>query len=146
VTSIWWVGTTILHHAVGRMLRPVLRGDSWSVLAALGHESAPEALRSCVGGGVPEAENCVRLGTFLALDDVELYIIALFQCLVAVQLNCRVVDEHIGAVIATDESVALGVVKPLDFAFVLSHRLLPFRTERSRRRTQFRGTLTVCSV
>ena len=84
-------------------------------------------------GGVPEAEYSVRLGTFLALDDVELDIIALFQCLVAVQLNCRVVDEHIGAVIATDESVALGVVKPLDFAFVLSHRLLPFLTERSRR-------------
>jgi hypothetical protein len=36
------------------------------------------------------------------------------------------VHEHIGAVIATDESVALGVVEPLNLAFVLSHRVVPF--------------------
>jgi hypothetical protein len=76
-------------------------------------------------GGVPKSDYCVRLGTFLALDDVKLHVIALFQSFVAVQLNSRVVDEHIGAVIATDESVALGVIEPLDFAFVLSHRLVP---------------------
>ena len=38
-------------------------------------------------GGVLEADNSIRLGTFLTLDDVELYIIALFQCFVPVQLN-----------------------------------------------------------
>jgi len=38
-------------------------------------------------------------------------------------LNCRVVDENIRPVITSDESVALGVVEPLDFAFVLSHRV-----------------------
>jgi hypothetical protein len=79
-----------------------------------------------MGGGVPQPNYCVGLGTFLALNDVELYVIALFQCFVAVQLYCRVVDEHIGTVFTPDESVALGVVKPLHFAFVLSHRLLPF--------------------
>jgi hypothetical protein len=76
-------------------------------------------------GGIPHSDNCVRLGTFLTLDDIEFDVIALFQSFVAVQLDCRVVDEHIGAVIASDESVALGVVEPLDFAFVLSHRLMP---------------------
>ena len=37
--------------------------------------------------GVPEADYCVRLGTFLALNDVELDLIALFQSLVSVQLD-----------------------------------------------------------
>jgi hypothetical protein len=32
-------------------------------------------------------------------------------------------NENIRPVIASDESVALGIVKPLDLPFVLSHRL-----------------------
>jgi len=75
------------------------------------------------GRGVSLSDNCIRLRTFLPLDDVELHIIALFQSLVTIQLNCRVVDENIWPVITSDESVALGVVEPLDFAFVLSHRV-----------------------
>jgi len=103
--------------------------DSRSVSLSSDHGSALlKQLRSSVGSGFPEPKNCVGLGPFLALDDVEFDVIALFQGFVAVQLNCRVVDEDIGTVIASDESVALGVVKPLDLAFVLSHRLLPFRT------------------
>jgi hypothetical protein len=83
------------------------------------------ALLGCaVGGGILESEYRVRLWAFLALDDVELNIIALFQRFVAIQLNRGVVNEHIRPVIAADESVALGVVKPLDLPFVLSHRLL----------------------
>ena len=84
------------------------------------------ALLGCVvGGGVLEADYTVRLRTFLTLDDIELDLIAFFQCLIAVQLYRRIVDEHIRPVIASDESVSLGVVEPLDLAFVLSHRLLP---------------------
>lgn len=41
----------------------------------------------CAGGGSPEAEHGLRLGSFLALDDVELNVIALFQRFVPVQLN-----------------------------------------------------------
>jgi hypothetical protein len=41
----------------------------------------------CVVGCVLVADHCIRLGTFLPLDDVELHIIALFQGLVSVQLN-----------------------------------------------------------
>jgi hypothetical protein len=33
-------------------------------------------------------------------------------------------DEYIRPVFTSDESVALGVVEPLDLPFVLSHRLL----------------------
>lgn len=76
-----------------------------------------------MGGRVSLPDNRIRLRTLLPLDDVELHIIALFQSLVTIQLNCRVVDENIWPVITSDESVALGVVEPLDFAFVLSHRV-----------------------
>ncbi len=38
-------------------------------------------------GGVLEANHRIRLRTFLTLDDIELYFIALFQCFVSVQLN-----------------------------------------------------------
>ena len=68
-------------------------------------------------------DHSIRLGTLLPLDDVEFHFIALFQSLVAVQLDCRVVNENIRPVVASDESVALGVVEPLHFAFELSHRV-----------------------
>jgi len=96
-----------------------------------------------MGGGVPEPKNCVGLRTFLTLNDVKLHVIAIFQSFVAVQLNCRVVDEHIGTVIAPDESVALGVVEPLDLTFVLSHRLLPSLPRGVDGERRGWGTLTV---
>ena len=76
-------------------------------------------------GGVPKANDSIRLGTFLPFDDIELDLIAFFERLVSVQLNRRVMDEYVRSVFTPDESVALGVVKPLDLTFVLSHRLLP---------------------
>ena len=78
-----------------------------------------------MGSYIPQSDHCIRLGTFLTLDNVELNFVALFQRFVAVQLDCRVVDEYIRPVFTSDESVAFGVVKPLDLTFVLSHRLLP---------------------
>ena len=76
-------------------------------------------------GGVPEPDDSIGLWTLLTLDDVKLHIIALFQSFVPIQLNCRVVDEYVWPVFTSDESVALGVVEPLDLTFVLSHRLPP---------------------
>jgi len=76
-------------------------------------------------GGVPEPDHGIGLGTLLTLNDVEFHVIALFQSFVSIQLNCRVVDEYVWPVFTPDESVALGVVKPLDLSFVLSHRLPP---------------------
>jgi hypothetical protein len=78
-----------------------------------------------VGAAVPVADDSIRLGTLLALNDIELDLVAFFERFISVQLNRGVVDEHIRPIVATDESVALGVVEPLDFAFVLSHRLPP---------------------
>jgi hypothetical protein len=76
-----------------------------------------------MGGCVSLPDYGIRLRAFLPLNDVEFYVIALFQSLVAIQLDCRVVNENIRPVVASDESVALGVVKPLHFAFKLSHRV-----------------------
>ena len=76
-------------------------------------------------GGVPEPEYSIGLWTLLTLDDVKLNIIALFQSFVPIQLNCRIVDEYVWPVFTPDESVALGIVEPLDLTFVLSHRLPP---------------------
>jgi hypothetical protein len=79
----------------------------------------------CAMGTVSVANHSIRLRSFLALYDIELDLIAFLQRLVSVQLNCGVVDEYIWPVFASDESVALGVVKPLHFPFVLSHKFLP---------------------
>jgi len=77
-----------------------------------------------MGSLIFETDDRICLGTLLTLNDVELYVIALFQGFVAIQLNCGIVNEYIRSVVAADESVPLGVVKPLDLPFVLSHWLL----------------------
>ena len=71
-----------------------------------------------------QTENSVRLRTLLALDNVELDVIALFQRLVSVQLDRGVMDEYIRPIFAADESIALCVIEPLDLPFVLSHNSL----------------------
>jgi hypothetical protein len=76
-------------------------------------------------GAIPKADYGIRLRTFLALYNIELDLIALFEGFVSVQLDCGVVNEYIWPVFASDESVALGVVKPLNLSLVLSHRFLP---------------------
>jgi hypothetical protein len=76
-------------------------------------------------GAIAVADNRIRLRALLAFDYVELDLIAFFERFVSIQLNRRVVDEYIRPVIASDESVALGVVKPLNLSLVLSHRFLP---------------------
>jgi len=70
--------------------------------------------------------NCVGLRTFLAVNDVEFHLIALFQRLVSVHLDSGVMYEDIRSVFPTDKAEAFGVVEPLDCAFVLSHRISPF--------------------
>jgi hypothetical protein len=74
---------------------------------------------------VLEECHCIRLRAFLSFDYVELDLIAIFECFVPIQLDCRVVDEYIRPVFASDESVALGVVKLLNNSFVLCHKFLP---------------------
>jgi hypothetical protein len=76
--------------------------------------------------GIAEPNYGIRLGALLTLDDIELNLIVLLQSLISIQLNRRVVHEYIRPIFAPDKSVTLGVVKPLDLPFVLSHRTLPF--------------------
>jgi hypothetical protein len=73
-----------------------------------------------------EAEDRVCLGTFLALNDVKFDVITFFEALISVELDCGVVDEDIGAVFASDESITFCVVKPFDLAFISSHVPCPF--------------------
>ena len=82
-------------------------------------------LSGCGMSAIPVADDRIRLGALLAVYDVELDFIAFFERFISVQLNRRVVDKYIRSVITPDESVALGVVEPLNLSFVLSHRLLP---------------------
>ena len=79
-----------------------------------------------MSSSIPQTNHCIRLGTFLSFDYVEFDLIAFFERFVAVQSDCRVVDEYIRPIFASDESVALGVVKPLYLPFVLSHSFLSF--------------------
>jgi hypothetical protein len=83
------------------------------------------ALLGSAVGAVPKANYGIRLRSLLALNNIELDLIALFERFVPVQLNCGVMNEYIWPVFTSDESVALGVVKPLHLTLVLSHRFLP---------------------
>jgi hypothetical protein len=62
------------------------------------------------------------LQALLALDHGELDLLPFVQGTVSFAPNGAVMDEHIGAALALNESVALGVIEPLDGAyFTISH-------------------------
>src|SRR4029078_9155899 len=84
-------------------------------------------------GGSPAPVGVKRLGgaghvtglpTLGPIDDFELNRLALFKRAETGALNRRVMNEHIAAAFALDETVALGVVEPLDLA-CNTHRSLP---------------------
>jgi hypothetical protein len=68
-----------------------------------------------------EAQNSICLRAFLPLNDIKLDVVAFFEALVSVELDCRVVDEDVRTVVTTDESVAFCIVEPFHLAFVRSH-------------------------
>src|SRR3954452_16008687 len=75
--------------------------------------------------GASDSAHRVGLWAFLALGDLELDSLALFEALVAVGLDGAVVDEDVTAAIHGDEAVALLGVEPLDRALCHNHpRLL----------------------
>jgi hypothetical protein len=76
-------------------------------------------LRSCFLIYLFESRDLVRLRTFGALDDVELYFITLFEALISLTLNGTVVNEDIGSAFAAEESVTFCVVEPLYCALIL---------------------------
>jgi hypothetical protein len=67
------------------------------------------------------ASYLIGLGALGALDDVELDLIAFFEALVAFALYGCVVNEYVGALIATEETVPFCIVKPLHCSPVLCH-------------------------
>jgi len=75
--------------------------------------------------GVLEECHCICLRAFLSFDYVEFDLIAFFERFVPIQLDCRIVDEYVRPGFTSDESVAFGVVKPLNSSFVLSHKSPP---------------------
>ena len=96
------------------------------VLVARAIPIVPERANVETGSGrVLVTDHLVGLWTLLPLNDVELDLVPLFQTLVSINLDGAVVDEDVGSVISSDESVAFGVVKPFDFAFVLRHEPCP---------------------
>ncbi len=56
------------------------------------------------------------LRAFLALSDLELHQITLFESLVTLSLNGGMVNEYIRPVVLADEAITLGVVKPFYFS------------------------------
>jgi hypothetical protein len=60
--------------------------------------------------------NVFRLRALLALSDLELHQITLFERLVTLSLNGGMVNEHICPVVLADEAKTLGVVKPFYFS------------------------------
>ena len=54
------------------------------------------------------------LGTFLAVYDVERYLLTLIECLEALALNCAEVNEYVLSVVYGDEAVPFALVEPLN--------------------------------
>jgi hypothetical protein len=74
------------------------------------------------------SNNLVRLRALLALDNVELDIIAFLEAFIAINLDGTVMDEDIRSVVPPDETISLCVIEPLNLAFMLSHEPLTFLT------------------
>ena len=54
------------------------------------------------------------LRAFLAVYDVERYLLTLIECLEAFALNCAEVNEYVLPVVYGDESVPFALVEPFD--------------------------------
>lgn len=67
----------------------------------------------------------VGLRTLLTFNDVEFDFVAFFQTFVPIDLDGAVVHKDVRTLIASDKSITLCVVKPLDLACVLSHEPCP---------------------
>ena len=73
-------------------------------------------------------DDLIRLRTLLALHDVEFDFITFLEALVPLDLDGTVMNEDVRSVVASDKTIALGVVKPLHLTLMLSHVPLPFLT------------------
>ncbi len=75
------------------------------------------------GSGELGYVGCLR--PFLALDDLELNLVAFLQTFIAVAGDRAVMDEYIRSFVAAQEPVSLRVVEPLHRAFQSFHVRFP---------------------
>jgi hypothetical protein len=68
-----------------------------------------------------ESSDGLSLRAFRAIDNGELHHLTLFQCLVAVRLDGRVMNKNIRVARLLNEPIALGVAEPLDLALCYYH-------------------------
>ena len=66
------------------------------------------------------------------MNDVELNLVAFFQALVSIKLDRAVMNKHVGAIVPAYKAVALCVVEPFHFAFILSHSPAFLRADRAK--------------
>src|SRR5216684_6932445 len=85
-----------------------------------GSRDWPAAGWAVGAGALADDPDVFRLGSFLALGDVELDLLPFFQAAVAAAGDRADVDEHVRASLDRDEAVALAAVEPLHSA--LRHR------------------------
>lgn len=71
--------------------------------------------------GFLEAADLIGLWALGAFNDVEFYLVTLFETLIAFSLDGTVVNEDVGSAITAEEPVAFCVIEPLYGAFILSH-------------------------
>jgi hypothetical protein len=62
------------------------------------------------------------LGTFLSIDNGELYAITFIQGPVAFTADSAIVNKHIGATFTLNEAIAFGIIEPLNgSSLAISH-------------------------
>src|SRR5271170_704025 len=93
-----------------------MEGGGVTISASDASSSSTSRLRYLI-----KARNCISLRALLSLHDIEFNVIAFFEALVSVELNCRIVDEDIWTIVTADESIAFCVVEPFHLAFIGSH-------------------------
>src|ERR1035441_2255251 len=95
--------------------------DVWTTrISKRKHQESNVNLGCRRGGGIFRPNHSVGLRTFLSIDDIELDFVAFLQGLVTIYLDGRIVNEYIRSILSANKAKTLGVIEPLDCAFVLS--------------------------
>ena len=74
-----------------------------------------------------QPHHLIGLGSFAALNNVELYLIPFLQTLISVGLDGTVMHEYVRSAFTSQKAVAFCIVEPFDCAFVLRHLNSPLR-------------------
>ena len=69
-----------------------------------------------------EFDHVLSLWPFWSFGDFKLNHLAFNKRLIAIFLNCRIVDEHVAATWLFDESIALAVIKPFHFCLLYTSK------------------------